>query len=84
MSLQDYFMRNYVPQNIIVCEDIKVIFEKEKVDNGLRVKRTLELINDKEYTLEEFINEYGYKSKLKKIEYTYNESGKDAIAVVLM
>lgn len=82
MNLQEYFMKYYVPQNIIVCEDIKVVFEK--VENGLRVKRTLELINDKEYTLEEFISKYGYKSKLKKIEYTYNEGGKNAIAVVLM
>lgn len=82
MNLQEYIMKYYVPQNIIVCEDIKVIYEK--VEKGLRVKRTLELINDKEYTLEEFISKYGYKSKLKKIEYTYNESGKNAIAVVLM
>ena len=82
MNLQEYIMKYYVPQNIIVCEDIKVVFEK--VENGLRVKRTLELINDKEYTLEEFLEEYGYKSKLKKIEYTYNQSGENAIAVVLI
>ena len=82
MNLQEYIMKYYVPQNIIVCEDIKVVFEK--VENGLRVKRTLELINDKEYTLEEFIKEYGYKYKIKKIEYTYDKSGKNAIAIVLM
>lgn len=82
MNLQEYIIKYYVPQNIIVCEDIKIIFEK--VGNGSRVKRTLELINDKEFTLEEFISKYGYKSKLKKIEYTYNESGENAIAIVLM
>lgn len=82
MNLQEYIMKYYVPQNIIVCEDIKVIFEK--VENGLRVKRTIELINDKEYTLKNFIKEYGYEYKIKKIEYTYNQSGEDAIAVVLM
>ena len=82
MNLQEYFMKSAVPQKIIVCEDIKVKYEK--IEKGLRVKRTLELINDKEYTLEEFISKYGYKSKLKKIECTYNESGKDAVAVVLM
>ena len=82
MNLQEYIMKYYVPQNIIVCEDIKVVFEK--VENGLRVKRTLELINDKEYVLEEFIKEYGYKYKIKKIEYTYDKSGENAIAVVLI
>ena len=82
MNLQEYIMKYYVPQNIIVCEDIKIIFEK--VDNGLRVKRTIELINDKEYTLEDFINEFGYKYKIKKIEYTYDKSGENAIAIVLM
>lgn len=28
MNLQEYIMKYYVPQSIIVCEDIKIIFEK--------------------------------------------------------
>lgn len=82
MNLQEYVTKYYVPQFIIVCEDIKIKYEI--VENGLRVKRTLELINDKEYELEEFISKYGYKSKLKKVEYTYNENGDGAIAIVFM
>lgn len=79
MDLRRFFGNGFDPKNIIVCEDMKVVFDKV---NDFAVKRSLELINAKEYTLQEFKNEIKENLKIKKLEYTYTESGEDAVALV--
>lgn len=79
MDLKSFFRDGFNPKNVIVCKDMKVVFEKV---NDFAVRRMIELTNAKEYTLEEFKNEFKENLKIKKIEYTYTESGEDAVAFV--
>lgn len=79
MDLRRFFRNGFDPKNIIVCKDMEVVFEKV---NDFAVRRIIELTNAKEYTLEEFKNEFKENLKIKKIEYTYTESGEDAVALV--